>query len=191
MNKAVFLDRDGVINDLVLNPNTGNYEAPQRIEDFNLKEGVIESLLLLKDAGFMLFLITNQPDYAKGKTSLETLESIRGKSEDLMVGSGIGFEEYFYCYHHPKGVIEGYSYECECRKPKPFFIFEANKKYDLDLSSSWFVGDRSTDVECGKAGGMKTIFINEPTSSGTVDSSDPDYEADSLVEAVDIIVKGK
>ncbi len=125
MAEAVFLDRDGVLNRLVLNPATGEYEPPHRIEDMELFPYVIESLGKIQELGYELFLVSNQPDYAKGKTTLEALEKVHRKFDGLLTSQGICFREYYYCYHHPQGIVPEYSYECICRKPKPFFLFKA------------------------------------------------------------------
>jgi D-glycero-D-manno-heptose 1,7-bisphosphate phosphatase len=188
MAEAVFLDRDGVLNELVLNPATGEYEPPHHIEDMKLYPYVIECLGKIQNAGFDLFLISNQPDYAKGKTTLEALEKVHKKFDQLLTSQGIYFRKYYYCYHHPLGVIPEYSYECKCRKPKPFFLFKAKEDYDIELGNSWMIGDCDTDIECGKAGGMKTILIEESLSVNKRGNSLPDYKVKNLRDAVEIII---
>jgi D-glycero-D-manno-heptose 1,7-bisphosphate phosphatase len=187
MVKAVFLDRDGVLSELVLNPATGEYEPPHRVEDMKLFPYVLECLGKIQTIGYDLFLISNQPDYAKGKTSLETLEKIHKKFDKLLISQGIYFKEYYYCYHHPQGIKQEYSYECMCRKPKPFFLFKAKEDYNIDLRNSWMIGDQDTDIECGKAGGTKTILIEEPLTVNKRVNSIPDYKVKDLREAVEII----
>lgn len=189
MVEAVFLDRDGVLNKLVLNPATGDYEPPHRIEDMKLFPYVIECLGKIQTAGYDLFLVSNQPDYAKGKTTLEALEKVHKRFDQLLTLQGIHFRKYYYCYHHPRGIIPEYSYECRCRKPKPFFIFKAEEDYNVELRNSWMIGDRDTDIECGKAGGTKTILIEEPLSVNKRGNSIPDYKVKDLREAVEIIIQ--
>lgn len=186
---AVFLDRDGVLNELVLNPATGEYEPPHRIEDMKLFPYVFECLGKIQKAGYDLFLVSNQPDYAKGKTTLEALEKVHTKFDQLLTSRGIHFREYYYCYHHPQGVIPEYSYECMCRKPKPFFLFKAEEDHNVELGNSWMIGDRDTDIECGKAGGTKTILIEEPLSVNKRGNSMPDYKVKDLREAVEVIIQ--
>jgi len=147
MVDAVFLDRDGVLNELVLNPATAEYEPPHCIEDMKLFPYVIECLGKLHEAGYDLFLISNQPDYAKGKTTLDALEKVHNKFDQLLTSQGINFKKYYYCYHHPQGIIPEYSCECMCRKPKPFFLFKAEEDHNVDLGNSWMIGDRDTDIE--------------------------------------------
>jgi D-glycero-D-manno-heptose 1,7-bisphosphate phosphatase len=191
MKQAVFIDRDGVLNELVINNETNDYEPPHVPEDLILFPYTFEILQILQEAQFDLFLISNQPDYAKGKTTLENLKMVHEKLDRNLRLEGIHFREYYYCYHHPKGNVPGYSFECECRKPKPFFIQMAAKRYFIDLSNSWMIGDRDSDIECGKAAGIKTIMIENPQSSKYRGSSKPDFTAANLKDALEIILNKK
>ena len=187
MKPAVFLDRDGVINELVLNPATGEYESPQRPEDLVICQGVPESLQALQTHGFDLFLVSNQPDFAKGKTTLEQIQAVHSKLDHILKSNGILFRDYYYCYHHPNGVVPEYSFVCECRKPKSHFLEIAAKTYYIDFSGSWMIGDRDSDIECGKTAGTRTILIKNPCSSGYWGTSTPDFTAKNLKESVQII----
>ena len=189
MKPAVFLDRDGVLTNLVLNPKTGEYEPPHRVEDLVLVPGAILALHILQDAGFELFLVSNQPDYAKGKTSLEQIRAIHEKFDFILKEEGVQFREYYYCYHHPRGIIPEYSFACSCRKPNPYFLFKAAEDYGIDLARSWMIGDRDTDVQCGKAAGTRTIQILEPRSAIYRGFGNPDYRAQTFLEAVEIIIE--
>lgn len=189
MGKAVFLDRDGVLNELICNPITGEFEPPHRVEDMKLYPYVIECLEKLQSEGYDLFLVSNQPDYAKGKATLETLKNIHKKFDEILKSQEVYFREYYYCYHHPNGTLFEYSYACECRKPKPFFLFKAKEDYNVDLVSSWMIGDQDTDILCGKAGGMKTILIDDSKSAKKRGKSQPTYKAKNLKEAVEIILQ--
>jgi len=185
--RAVFLDRDGVINRNVLNPATGEYESPLTVDEFELADGVFEAMRALSAAGFLLFLVSNQPNYAKGKSSLEALGSIHEKLLAGLAEKGIEFVCFYYCFHHPQGRTAGYSGPCECRKPSPHFLLRAHAEFNVDLDRSWMVGDRLTDVECGKAAGTKTIFIHTGESA-TVIGSHPDGIAPHLSAAVRLIL---
>jgi D-glycero-D-manno-heptose 1,7-bisphosphate phosphatase len=191
INKAIFLDRDGVINKNIFNKNTGEFESPHRVKDFKIFPWVIDSLKTLEILGYKLFLISNQPSYAKGKTSLKNIKDIHKKLHGILIKNKIKFIEYFYCYHHPKGVVKKYSIKCKCRKPSPYFLNLANKKYNIDLSNSWIVGDRDTDVECGIKAGVKTILIKtkEESMNKKAGKSKPFYKAKNLKDAVKIIKK--
>ncbi len=188
MQKAVFLDRDGVLNELVLNPSTGEYEPPHTPEDLRILPDVIGSLKILQGAGFELFLVSNQPDYAKGKTTLEGIHAVNTRFNQIMTLEGIHFRGYYFCFHHPDGIVPEYSFSCECRKPSPFFLLKAASKYHIDLIRSWMIGDRDSDIECGKAAGTRTIIIEEPHSAGSRGSSSPDYTTANLQEAATIII---
>jgi D-glycero-D-manno-heptose 1,7-bisphosphate phosphatase len=191
MKKAIFLDRDGVLNELVLNPATGGYEPPHSPDDLIIFPEVIESLRILQDAGFELFLISNQPDYAKGKTTLENIHAVHSRFDHILTSKGIHFQEYYYCYHHPNGIVPEYSFTCKCRKPKPYFLLKAARDYVIDLKNSWMIGDRDSDIECGKAAGTKTIMIKNPQSSKYRRSSQPDFTAANLKDAPQIILHDK
>jgi len=185
---AVFLDRDGVINELILNPATGEYEPPHSPDDLVLVYDVISSLCTLQDHGCALFLVSNQPDYAKGKTTLDQLRAVHERLDYILKKNRIYFREYYYCYHHPQGIVPEYSIICQCRKPNPYFIFKAVRDYGIDLARSWMVGDRDSDIECGHAAGIRTILIHNPHSSGYQGSSHPEFVSANLKEAVRLMI---
>jgi D-glycero-D-manno-heptose 1,7-bisphosphate phosphatase len=157
--RAVFLDRDGVLNRNVLNTVTGAFESPHRAEDFELLPGVLDALALLRESGYRLILVSNQPSYAKGKTTLAAIKAIHRRLEDSLADAGISLDAFYYCLHHPDGIIREYSGRCECRKPSPYFLLQAKTQFDLDLAKSWMIGDRETDVLCGRAAGVRTIRV--------------------------------
>lgn len=173
---AIFLDRDGVINHAIV--RNGKPYPPARLDEFEILQGAIISLSRLAEAGYVLIGITNQPDVARGIQSREMVESF-----NALIQSKLPVREIFVCYHDSMD-------NCECRKPKPGLILQAANKYNLDLSSSWMVGDRWKDVVAGQTLGLKTIFVDYHYSEV--------YEgvpADFLVEDVsclaEIILKGK
>ncbi len=189
MNKAIFLDRDGVINELVFNPKTDDYESPHEPHDLILRPNVLETLKKFNDMGYNLFTISNQPSYAKGKTSLENIKEIHRRLQEQIEKYGINIKEYYYCYHHPDGVISEYSGPCECRKPKPFFIKKAAYDYSLDLSGSWMIGDQDNDIECGIAAGVKTIQLINDHSNKKRGASSPLHSICELSEVLDLITQ--
>ena len=191
MIKSVFLDRDGVINELILNPASGEFEPPHSPDDLIIFPEVIESLRTLQNAGFELFLVSNQPDYAKGKTTLENIHAVHNRLNQIFLLEGIRFQKFYYCYHHPSGIIPDYSFSCECRKPKPYFIHRAAKEYGVDITQSWMIGDRDSDIECGRAAGTRTIVIEYNHSSENRGKICPDFTATNLKVAVEIIINGK
>jgi len=191
MKKAIFFDRDGVINQLAFNKKTGECESPHSVEDLVIMPGAIDSLQRAGTAGYLLFIVSNQPSYAKGKTTLENIKAIHDKLHNTLQEHGIRFAEYYYCYHHPDGIIPGYSGPCDCRKPGQKNMDHARSTYDLDMARSWFVGDQDMDIECGKRAGTKTVLIENILSVGKRGKSKPDHVAHNIVEAVDIIIKEK
>jgi D-glycero-D-manno-heptose 1,7-bisphosphate phosphatase len=148
----------------------------------------ISCLKELQSVGYDLFLVSNQPDYAKGKVTLESLLKVNEKFQSMVSSRGITFRDLYYCYHHPDGIVKEYAYACDCRKPEPYFLLKAQQKYSLDLAGSWMVGDRDTDIECGRSAGVRTILINEPHSADKRGNSNPDFTVKDLSEATQIIL---
>lgn len=188
MAMAIFLDRDGVLNDLVFNPTTGEYESPHFPEDLVVIDGAVEALRRFVEAGFDLFLVSNQPSFAKGKATLESIEEIHRRLDGVLMANGIEFREYFYCFHHPDGVEPSHSGPCRCRKPAPYFLFEAARRHGVDLGSSWMVGDQATDVECGRAAGCRTALVCNEHSIAKREPCRPDVRVGTVSEAADLIV---
>lgn len=191
MNKAIFFDRDGVINQLALNPETGESESPHSVEDFTMMPGTIPALKKASSAGYLLFIVSNQPSFAKGKTTMENIKAIHDKLHRELDSNGIRFSEYYYCYHHPDGIVPEYAGPCECRKPGQKNMEHARKKYDLDMVNSWFVGDQDMDIECGKKAGTKTVLVLNELSSAKRGKTVPDHSVRNISEAVGIIVSNK
>lgn len=187
MNQGVFLDRDGVLTRLIFNSESEDYEAPHFIQDLELMDDVIYSLDKLKKMKFKLFLISNQPDYAKGKTTLLNIKKIENKFKIMLEEKNVGLDEYYYCYHHPNGVIQEYTLKCYCRKPGILFLEKAKVKYNLDLKKAWFIGDRDIDIFCGAKAGVKTILIENPLSKDKQGNSIPDFVVQNIKEAVKTI----
>ena len=187
---AIFLDRDGVINRNVLDTATGEYGAPLTVDRFQLAPKGIEGLLALQRAAFPLFLISNQPNYAKGKSTFEELAAIHRRLQDELDAAGVSFVDFYYCYHHPRGNVTGYSGPCECRKPSPYFLYKAKEEHGVSLEASWIIGDRASDIQCGRAAGLHTIRVLEDhPAKRRPDEVDADFEAADLADAARIILK--
>lgn len=186
---AVFLDRDGVLNELILNPKTGEYESPHVPEDLKIRDGILVPLKALSSAGFDLFLVSNQPSYAKGKTSMENILEIHRRLDLHLKENGVFFHDYYYCYHHPRGIVPLFSGVCPCRKPSPFFLFKAEKEHGVDLSLSWMIGDQDSDVDCGRNAGCQTALLRNDFSLAKRGRSHPDITDDSLSRVVGQISK--
>jgi D-glycero-D-manno-heptose 1,7-bisphosphate phosphatase len=183
--RAVFLDRDGVINRNIFNPATGAYEAPLTVADFALILRADDALRRLRDAGFLLVLVSNQPNYAKGKSTLAELEAMDAALRRELAAMQVEFAAFYYCLHHPDGDVPGYSRPCVCRKPSPYFLLRAAMELGLDLEQSWMVGDRTTDILCGRAAGVRTILI-DASGAGCAGVA-PDSVAANLAAASQII----
>ncbi|MBI3308973.1 MAG: HAD family hydrolase [Candidatus Melainabacteria bacterium] len=189
MAKAIFLDRDGVINELVFHPKTKEYVAPHFPDELKLFPWTIDAIKTFQQLGYKLFIVSNQPDCAKGKTTLENLNLVHEKLHKIFIENNIVISEYFYCYHHPNGINPELTQKCECRKPGIYFLKLAKKKFNIDFKKSWFIGDRDTDIYCGQNAGTKTIQIKEEKSLEYTGKSSPDFIANNLKEACEIIKK--
>jgi len=164
-NKAVFLDRDGVLNQAVV--RNGTPYPPANAAELVLAPDAKAALQELKEQGFLLLVVTNQPDVAKGITTRAAVEEINRK-----LASELPVDEVFVCYHHD-------SDHCDCRKPKPGMLLEGARKHDVDLAESFMVGDRWRDVEAGQNAGCRTVFID-----GGYEERQPARPADTRVHSL-------
>lgn len=158
MDKAIFLDRDGTLIELVENPITKSMEPPRTMDKIKFCDYAIE-FMQQAQKNYKLYIISNQPDVAKRKQTAKQIFLIRDRFKQILEESGIYITRYYYCYHHPEGDHPKYSKVCQCRKPAPGFIFYAKEQDNLDLEHSWIVGDRLTDLECGKNAGIHGIRV--------------------------------
>ena len=162
---AIFLDRDGTLNELVPDPETGNPESPLLVRDVDLIPGAASAARSLIDAGWCLVGATNQPAAAKGTVTLGELAAIQARVAQLLSVAGVDFLDFRMCTHHPNGVVHELSGACECRKPKPGLIIQSASEYDVDLSASWMIGDTDADVIAGQTAGCRTILLENPASA--------------------------
>jgi D-glycero-D-manno-heptose 1,7-bisphosphate phosphatase len=187
---AVFLDRDGVLNELVPNGH-GVAESPLRVCDVRPVDGAAAAALALAQAGYVLVCVSNQPAAAKGEVSVEQLRAIHRRLVELLAWEGALLEASRLCLHHPDGVRAGLAGPCACRKPAPGMLLDAASQLSVDLSRSWMVGDTDADVLAGKAAGCATALIEHPASAhkrpGAVS---PDLRASSLAGAVAQLLGG-
>ncbi len=170
--QAVFLDRDGVL--VRSEVRDGKPYAPTRLEDFEILPDSIEATALLDEAGYVLVVVTNQPDVGNGAVEREIVEAMNARLAEVLPLKAIKV-----CYH---GQGEG----CACRKPKPGMLIEAAEELGIDLSRSIMVGDRWNDIDAGHAAGCKTVFINRNYGERRPDR--PGAVSGSLMEAAQIIV---
>jgi D-glycero-D-manno-heptose 1,7-bisphosphate phosphatase len=162
---AVFVDRDGVINELVPDPVSGHPESPLAPQQVILIPGAAAALLRLAQAGWRLVGVSNQPAAAKGVVSVAQLRSVQARVLGLLGAEGVRFDDFRLCLHHPDGVVAQLTRECECRKPAPGMLVQAADGLGIDLARSWMIGDTDADVQAGRAAGCKTVLIEHPGSA--------------------------
>jgi D-glycero-D-manno-heptose 1,7-bisphosphate phosphatase len=155
----LFLDRDGVVNQGVLDTESGTLESPLRVEDVRLLPGVPAAMRALADAGYGLVCVTNQPAAAKGKVTVEALLGVHRRVGELLAQEGVAFAASFICPHHPNGTVDGLAGACPCRKPAPGMLLDAGQLLRLDLSRCWMVGDTDADMAAAEAAGCGGVLI--------------------------------
>ncbi|MCR5488399.1 MAG: HAD-IIIA family hydrolase [Lachnospiraceae bacterium] len=186
---AVFLDRDGVLNEIVFNEETEQLDSPLSREELKLLDGVGEAVRKLREKGFYLFIVTNQPAAAKGKTTLGRLYEVNAELRQRLSPDGEDrIDEVFMCPHYPKEsprTKESFLIQsCDCRKPKAGLIRSACQKYGIDLEHSYMVGDSYTDIACGREAGLQTVFIGnyKCDACARLEYRKPDRIVSSLLE---------
>lgn len=168
MKKAVFLDRDGVIN---RSAAEGDYIL--RWDDFHFLPGVMEAISALRAAGWSVIVVSNQRCVAKGLLQIAELEAIHRKMAGELAKAGAQLDGVYYCPHEKEPP-------CDCRKPSPGMLFRAAREHQIELAASWMVGDSESDIEAGKRAGCRTVrIISEPPAEG----EGSDYFASNLLEA--------
>jgi D-glycero-D-manno-heptose 1,7-bisphosphate phosphatase len=168
--KAVFLDRDGVLNNSVI--IDGKPYPPNSVAEVVIPDGVVEGLVKLKELGYLLIVVTNQPDVARGTTTIKIVNDINNKLKKHLI-----IDDIYCCFHDTND-------NCECRKPKPGMINAAATKWNIDLSQSVIVGDRWKDIETGKNAVIKTILIDFGYNEKQIE---PDYKCSNFQEVTNII----
>ena len=176
--KAIFLDRDGVLNKYV--------GFLTKVEQLELLEGVSEAIEIINKSEYLAIVVTNQPVIARGETSLTELNNIHNKIETLLGEKGAYLDAIYFCPHHPDKGFAGekveYKIACQCRKPKPGMIIKAANEFNIDLSMSWMIGDSENDIIAGKNAHCKTIYI------GTENRYCCDVNCKNLLDAVKRII---
>jgi D-glycero-D-manno-heptose 1,7-bisphosphate phosphatase len=186
MNKAVFLDKDGtVIEDVPYNTD------PAKVK---LSGSALTGLKKVQHAGYLLIIISNQPGIAKGYFTGTALLDACDRMRKLLADGQIYLDGLYYCPHHPQGIIEKFSSDCDCHKPRPGMLLKAARDHNIDLRESWMVGDILNDVEAGKKAGCRTILINNGNETEWITDNEwrnPDYLAKDLDEMATIILSAK
>jgi D-glycero-D-manno-heptose 1,7-bisphosphate phosphatase len=193
MNRAVFLDRDGVINEMWWEPDHGIVDSPARPDQFRILPGVPAAIRQLRSLGFRIVVVSNQPGIGKGKMTPSGLEAVTQKMHDELTAAGAPLDAVYYCLHHPNAALLSYRQQCHCRKPRPGLLRRASEELAIDLSRSYMIGDGVVDVQAGRAARCTTIWL------GTVKcdmckvmhqhDARPDHIAASLDEAAHLITE--
>lgn len=189
---AVFLDRDGVLNELVPDPSSGALESPLRVADVRLVAGAAAAAARLRALGLALVCVTNQPAAAKASCSTAELLAVHDRVLELLHAEGVELAAWRMCMHHEHAAVPELAGPCECRKPAPGMLVDAADALSIDLSGSWMVGDTDADVAAGRAAGCRTILICNPDSAHKrLQADSADLLARSLGEAAGLIASGR
>jgi D-glycero-D-manno-heptose 1,7-bisphosphate phosphatase len=186
MTRAVFLDRDGTINIEV-----GYLNHPDQVE---LIPRAGAGIKLLNEAGLKAIVITNQAGIARGVVREDLLPDIHQRLMLLLAREGAALDGFYYCPHHPEGVVEQYRITCDCRKPLPGMLLQAAGEYSIDLSASYVIGDKSCDMELARNAGTKAVMVltgygeKELARHRAAGLSPPDYIAQDLYAAAQWIL---
>ena len=186
-NKAVFMDRDKTIIE-----DPGYLSDPSAVK---LLPGVELAIKSLAQAGFKVVVVTNQTGVARGLLSEDDLQAIHGELRRQLGEKGAHLDAIYYCPYHPEGTVEAYAKESDLRKPKPGMLLKAAGELEIDLASSWMVGDSARDIEAGQRAGCRTVRVRTPQSQTHVGGTDEDenVQADftvrNLVDAARVILR--
>jgi len=190
--KAIFLDRDGVLNPLIYNSEFGTVDSPLNSQQFELFPEAIKGISLINRLGIPAVLISNQPGIAKGKISKSSFGQIDRKMKMLLSARGAHLDAVYYCLHHPNAVDPNYRINCLCRKPEPGMLVKAADEMGLDLKESFFIGDGLTDIKAGNKVGCKTILIGKDKCNLCRKMDEiglrPDYLAANLWDAAKLAI---
>ena len=194
MNKAVFLDRDGVINELIYYGDMGRIDSPFTVKQFSLLPGVGEAINIINRLNFKPIVVSNQPGIARNNFSEEILAQTDIKMKRELAKSDAHLDGIYYCMHDPNGKNRKYRKVCDCRRPKPGLLIQASKDFDIDLKKSYMVGDELSDIQAGRSSGCKTILLGRMKCQLCKLMEDkgisPDIIVSNLVEAAKYIEGG-
>ncbi|MBU0686752.1 MAG: HAD family hydrolase [Candidatus Margulisbacteria bacterium] len=188
MNKAVFLDKDGTINE-----DVGYLDDPAKLTVFPYSAQAIK---ILNDAGFKVIIVSNQAGIARGILTEDIYQAIDKKTHKIILQDGGIIDASYYCPHHPEHGIHPYRTKCENRKPNPGMLKKGEKEFDLDLSKCYMIGDKISDIQAGHNAGVKTILVKTGYGKDHVNNPklkelNPVFIGENLLEAAEWIVKNE
>lgn len=181
MRRAVFLDRDGTL--------VKEIGYLKNVADLELIEGAPEALRMLSDAGYLLFVVTNQAGVARGFFGEETVKELNLALDAMLRDQGVKIEKFVYCPHHPD-----FTGPCECRKPAPGMLFHTAEGYDVDFGRSYMVGDKADDIRAGQNAGTKTGLVLTGYGKRELEllktgGAHPDLVAENIKDLASLILK--
>jgi len=164
MNKrrAIFMDRDGTINEMVYDETHGLLDSPRRPEQVALVPGVAPFIRQAHAAGCLVVVVSNQPGVAKGTLTMAELEAVNQRLAELLACEGARWDAIRCCPHHPSGrpgCVAPFVRDCDCRKPQPGLLVQAAAELDIDLTQSWMIGDGLVDIQAGRRAGCRTLLL--------------------------------
>jgi D-glycero-D-manno-heptose 1,7-bisphosphate phosphatase len=191
LTQAIFLDRDGIINAMVYQPEFGLIDSPANPDEFVLLPGVGEAVKQINQMGFLAIVISNQPGVAKGKFTLDLLEATKQKMYQELAAYDAHLDAVYYCLHHPDAAVPAYRVKCDCRKPRPGLLLQASEEWGIALQDSYFVGDGISDIVAGHYAGCKTFLVNSRKcyicDELARQQVEPDFIAKNLTDVVECI----
>jgi D-glycero-D-manno-heptose 1,7-bisphosphate phosphatase len=189
--RAVFLDRDGVINPLIYHKDAGIIDSPFTVSQFRVLPNVPRAIRLLNDLGVLVVVVSNQPGIAKGHFGLATLRQFDRKLKSALNPATAHIDATYYCLHHPNAIVKVFRKRCACRKPRIGLFTQAARELGVSLADSYMVGDGLTDIEAGDRAGCRTVFVGrwkcEHCQFIHPPALRPTYVANNLWEAVQLI----
>ncbi len=176
-NKAVFLDRDGVINE--------DYGFVHRIKDFHIYPEVFPALKKLQKAGYKLLIVTNQSGIAVGYYTEEDFKKLTDHMLLVFEKEGIKIDKVYYCPHHPEGIIPELTMRCDCRKPESGMIRQGIKEFNIDPSRSFLIGDKENDIKAAHKEGIKAALVKTGQGLKYVNNTEADFVGENILDVVE------
>jgi D-glycero-D-manno-heptose 1,7-bisphosphate phosphatase len=190
--RALFLDRDGIINRMVKQPG-GHFDSPQKANQVVLVDGIENIISLARQHDMNVIVISNQPGIAKGKMNKEVFEKIEQKIFSLLKEKDVEVDRVYQCFHHPLSIIEDLKIECECRKPGPGLLLQAATDFPIDMAHSIFIGDNVSDMLAGtKAGCHVILYLHDEDTEHKLEAKrlyDGMHSADTMDGVLEICKK--